>query len=70
MLKDNTKNPLLSILFMNRKERIFMLIEVQNLTKKYGEKFALSNVNLKINEGQLLHILELTELVNQQLSIF
>lgn len=31
-----------------------MLIEVQNLTKKYGEKFALNNVNLKIDEGQLL----------------
>lgn len=31
-----------------------MLIETYSLTKKYGKKLALNNVDLKIDRGQLV----------------
>ncbi len=33
------------------------MIEAIDLTKKYGEKFAVNNLNLKINEGELFSLL-------------
>ena len=33
------------------------MIEAIDLTKKYGEKIAVNNLNLKINEGELFSLL-------------
>jgi ABC-2 type transport system ATP-binding protein len=30
------------------------MIEIKNLTKKYGEKYAVNNLSLKINDGEIL----------------
>lgn len=34
-----------------------MVVEVRNLVKRYGEKLAVDNMNLKVNEGEILGLL-------------
>ena len=35
-----------------------MLIETYSLTKRYGKKLALNNIDIKIDKGQLVAILK------------
>ena len=39
------------------KERRFLMIEFQNVSKLYGDKEALSNLNLQIENGEIMGLI-------------